>query len=70
MMDYDYEDRAYIGRLFGPFVYTTLTVLVFLQVYSYVRGPPYDSESDFSDIKYVIMQLTHSLSEVYIYFLL
>lgn len=63
-MDYELEHDGFLSNLFRPFVYTTLCLLVGLQVYSYLWGQQDSLEGDFSDVKHVVMQLTRGLSEV------
>ncbi|XP_037301352.1 SUN domain-containing protein 3-like [Manduca sexta] len=63
-MDYDYENPGCLRNLFRSFVCATLSLLLFFHFYTYVWGPPQDSNGDLSDIKYVVMQLTRGLSEV------
>ncbi|XP_026748283.2 SUN domain-containing protein 2-like [Galleria mellonella] len=63
-MEYEYENGC-LRNIFRSFVCVTLTLLLGLQVYAYFWGPSQDVlEGDFSDIRYVVMQLTQGLTEV------
>lgn len=69
-MDYDDENSGCFQNVFRSFVCVTLTLLLSLNFYAYFWGPSADSlDGDFSDIKYVVMQLTRGLTEVsrYVY---
>ncbi|XP_072942128.1 SUN domain-containing protein 3-like [Epargyreus clarus] len=63
-MDYGYGNEGCFQNVFRSFVCVTLSLLLGLQVYTYLWGPQDVIEGDFTDIKYVVMQLTHGLSEV------
>lgn len=67
-MEYEYEPEGCFRNVFRSFVCVVLTLLLGLQVYMYFVGPQETLEGDFTDIKYVVMQLTHGLSEVSIGF--
>ncbi|XP_049865473.1 SUN domain-containing protein 2-like [Pectinophora gossypiella] len=61
----EYETGGCLRGLFRCFVCVSLATLLGLHVYGYFWGPASDGfDGDFSDIKYVVMQLTRGLSEV------
>ncbi|RVE48421.1 hypothetical protein evm_006982 [Chilo suppressalis] len=64
----DYEDDNGGGCLrnaFRSFVCMSLTLLLGLHVYAYFWGPSRDAlDGDFSDVRYVVTQLTRGLTEV------
>ncbi|CAG4940492.1 unnamed protein product [Colias eurytheme] len=63
-MDYEYEQEGCFRNVFKSFVCVVLSLLLGLQVYSYLWGATENIEGDFSDIKYVITQLSHGLTEI------
>lgn len=67
-MDYGYRQDGCFRNVFRSFVCVALCLLLGLHVYAYFWGPTKEMlDGDFSDIKYVIMQLTRGLSEVATY---
>ncbi|CAH2268196.1 jg8202 [Pararge aegeria aegeria] len=63
-MDYPFEHESCFRQVFRTFVCVVLSLLLGLQVYSYFLDPQEALEGDFTDIKYMVMQLTRGLSEV------
>ncbi|KAJ8724946.1 hypothetical protein PYW07_015904 [Mythimna separata] len=64
-MDYGYRREGCFRNVFRAFVCAALSMLLGLHVYAYFWGPTQEMlDGDFSDIKYVVMQLTRGLSEV------
>ncbi|XP_026326953.1 SUN domain-containing protein 1-like [Hyposmocoma kahamanoa] len=61
-MNYD-DGSPYTRHVFHSFVCTTLVVLLSFQIYDYFWQPD-ALDTDVSDVKYVVMQLTRGLSEV------
>lgn len=65
-MDYVYEERdGCLRNVFRSFVYVSLSLLLGLHVYAYFWGPSHDGlDGDFTDMRYVVTQLTRGLTEV------
>ncbi|CAG9791899.1 unnamed protein product [Diatraea saccharalis] len=65
-MDYDEENgEGCFRNVFRSFVCVSLTLLLGLHVYAYFWGSPHDGlDEDFSDVRYVVTQLTRGLTEV------
>lgn len=66
-MDYEPEHDGFFSNIFRSFVCVTLSLLLGLQVYSYLWGQQDSLDGDFSDVKHVVVQLTRGLSEVILY---
>lgn len=62
-MDYG-QDACCFSNIFRSFVCVTLSLLLGFHVYSYLWGTQDTIDGEFSDIKYVVLQLTQGLSEV------
>ncbi|KAJ0179264.1 hypothetical protein K1T71_004976 [Dendrolimus kikuchii] len=59
------QNSECLRNVFRSFVCVTLSLLLLLHIYAYFWGPSFDNvDGDFSDIKYVVMQLSRGLSEV------
>ncbi|VVD03406.1 unnamed protein product [Leptidea sinapis] len=63
-MDYDDEQDTFLRGAFKSFVCVVLSLLLGFQVYSYLLTPHEIVNGDFSDIKHIINQLSHGLSEI------
>ncbi|XP_045763826.1 SUN domain-containing protein 1-like [Maniola jurtina] len=64
-MDYQNEhENCCFYHVFRTFVCVVLSLLLGLQVYTYFVGPQDALEGDFTDIKYMVIQLTKGLTEV------
>ncbi|XP_026491811.2 SUN domain-containing protein 3-like [Vanessa tameamea] len=63
-MDYEYESEGYFHNTFRSFVCVVLTLLLGMQVYMHFGNSQEALDGDFTDVKYVVMQLTHGLTEV------
>ncbi|CAH0628967.1 unnamed protein product [Chrysodeixis includens] len=64
-MDYGYRNDGCFRNVFRSFVCAALSLLLGMHVYTYFWGPNQETlEGDFSDVKYVVVQLTRGLSEV------
>ncbi|XP_028156770.1 SUN domain-containing protein 2-like [Ostrinia furnacalis] len=64
-MEYEYENGGCLRSVFRSFVCVTLSLLLALHVYAYFWGPAREPlDGDFSDIRYVVTQLTRGLTEV------
>lgn len=66
LMDYGYNrNDGCFRNFFRSFVCAALSLLLGLHVYAYFWGPNQETlDGDFSDVKYVVVQLTRGLSEV------
>ncbi|XP_022829490.1 SUN domain-containing protein 2-like [Spodoptera litura] len=64
-MDHGCRQDGCFRNVFRSFVCVALSLLLGLHVYAYFWGPTQETlDGDFTDIKYVVMQLTRGLSEV------
>ncbi|XP_032512037.2 SUN domain-containing protein 3-like [Danaus plexippus] len=63
-MDYELEHDLCFRNAFRSFVCVVLSMLLGLQVYTYFWASQDSFDGDFSDIKYVVMQLTRGLTDV------
>lgn len=64
-MDYGRRNPGCASNVFRTFVCVALTMLLGIHVFTYFGGSGYYSmDGDFSDIKYVVMQLSRSLTDV------
>ncbi|XP_075972503.1 SUN domain-containing protein 3-like [Anticarsia gemmatalis] len=64
-MDYGRRNPGCVPNVFRTFVCIALSLLLGIHVYAYFWGPTQESlDGDFSDIKYVVMQLSRGLTDV------
>ncbi|XP_023953354.2 SUN domain-containing protein 1-like [Bicyclus anynana] len=63
-MDYPHEHESCFRHVFRSFVCVVLSLLLGMQVYTYFIDPQEAMEGDFTDVKYMVLQLTRGLSEV------
>lgn len=62
----DAEVSSCVPRVFYCFVCITLTLLLAINGYAYIWGKPLREslDGDFSEVKFVVLQLTNALYEV------